>query len=161
MGGGLLAGLCFQPGLLGGLPDWVGLMTVLHSQVGPLARLCNHLWLGQFSGCVPSQDGVTGWTPRLSKAVGRAPQSLLVRWGLRLYFLPGWCCWLDFMCPWGHRQGFVGERILRLCSVMKQGCGLCPEVGWGCWLCSTIGQDFWQGSLVRWGFQLYPVVKWG
>lgn len=30
--------------------------------MGPLSVLCNHLWLGEVAGCVPWQDGATGWT---------------------------------------------------------------------------------------------------
>ena len=123
---------------LGGLPDWVRLLAVLHSQVGPLVRLCNHLWLVKVAGCVPCQGGTTGWTLRFDRDMRWALKSLLLRWGLRMYSLTGWCCWLDFVFRWGHRQGFMIECILRLCSVIQWGCRLCPKVGWSCRLDFTI-----------------------
>ena len=42
-----------QVGLLGGLPDWAGMLAVLCIQVGPLSGLCNHLWSGEVASCVP------------------------------------------------------------------------------------------------------------
>lgn len=44
--GMLLAGLRVQVGLLGRLPNWVGLLAGFWGHVEPLPGFCNHLWLG-------------------------------------------------------------------------------------------------------------------
>lgn len=53
---------CTRVGLLAGLyakqgcwvdSHWVEILAVLHSQMWLLARLCNHLWSGKVTGCVP------------------------------------------------------------------------------------------------------------
>lgn len=41
---GLPTELCVQAGLLGRLPDWAGLLAVLHGLVVPLTGFWNHLW---------------------------------------------------------------------------------------------------------------------
>lgn len=38
----------------------LGGMMVVGLAGGPLARLCNHLWLVSVPGCVPWQGGATG-----------------------------------------------------------------------------------------------------
>lgn len=57
------------------LPSWLsGLLALLCSQVGPLAGLCNHLWLGGASVCATRQDGATGWSLCSGGAAGMSLQ---------------------------------------------------------------------------------------
>lgn len=90
--GGLLAGLNRA---LGGLPDWVGLLTVFYSQVGSLVRLYSHLCLREVAGCV-SQGGITGWTSWLSRATGWVLQHSCL--GRVSGCAPGWMVPLAGLC---------------------------------------------------------------
>lgn len=60
---GLLALLHIQMGLLSWLLPWVGLVAVLHGQGLLVAGLCNHFWLSRFAHCVSRWDSAYGWIP--------------------------------------------------------------------------------------------------
>lgn len=68
----LLAGLQVQVGLCGGCHSLAELLAMFCCQVGLLAGLLNHLWLGRITGCVSWHFSVTGWTLHLGGAIGRA-----------------------------------------------------------------------------------------
>lgn len=67
----LLAGLHDQVESWVG-PSLAGLSTVFHCQVGQLAGLCSHLWLGRVTSSVFWQVSAIGWTLHLGEATGRA-----------------------------------------------------------------------------------------
>lgn len=50
---GLLAGLHVHAVQPVGIPDQVGLLSILCSYAGPIAGLCTHLWLGEDIGFIP------------------------------------------------------------------------------------------------------------
>lgn len=62
---------------------------MLHSQVRPLAGLCNHLWLRGAANCVSWQGGTIRWILQLGRVVGwgstiasglAGPQAVFPNW---------------------------------------------------------------------------------
>lgn len=66
----LLTLLQIQVGLLSWLSDLVGLLVILHGQVGSLAGLSNHLCLDRFASCISWQESASGGIPWWGSAVG-------------------------------------------------------------------------------------------
>lgn len=58
----MIAELCGLVDLQVGLPDQAQLLAVLCGLMGALAELCDHLLLGEVSGCVLWHGGAISWT---------------------------------------------------------------------------------------------------
>lgn len=145
----LLTGIHIQVGLLGEFPDWVRLFLVLYSQVESLLvgqghRLC--------SARVVPLVGLWDWT-----GIWAELWNLLIRWGLRLSSLTGWCCWLvqigaqvglhDWMSPQAmfcDQMGLqaVPQSWMELqTGLHNQAIGCAPLLG------KVAGQVLWSGGV--------------
>lgn len=113
---------------------------MLCGQVRPLAGLCNHLWAGGVTGCVPWQGSATSetlWCTGLQA-------------GLHNF---SWLGGTSGCTPWPDGTTGYAPKLGR-------------ATGWihkwvGPWLCSAVVQGHCLGSLAGQGHQLYPAVGWG
>lgn len=122
-----------QVRLLHELPDQVELLAMLCGQMEALTMFCNHFWSVKITGCVPLQDGATGWL-LLGRAMGWIPQLLLGRGGGGGGGLSGYAPSPDSAAGWTQCSGETQGRAscgFRLFSAIRWSCRLCPVGGWG------------------------------
>lgn len=135
---GLLALLHIQMGLLSWLLPWVGLVAVLHGQGLLVAGLCNHFWLSRFAHCVSWWDSAYGWIPWW----GGLRAVLHNCWwldGASGCFPTKWCHWLESVFRQDSRPGFEVRWGLSLWSVIRQGHMPCWKLG------GAAGRTLWSG----------------
>lgn len=119
------------------------LLAMSHSQLVPLAGVCNHFWSGRVTGLVPWYVGATGWILSLDRAAPECPWLaetsvvlfFAIRWGSKLCpkvgGTTGWpsdrplavlCCWGEAVC-----QGLWLDKALR-CAPQLGGAGYCSQL---------------------------------
>lgn len=98
----------------------VSLIRLGHWLCSLVTEVFSHLWSGEVTGCLFLQGGATCWTPVLGRAVSWVPQSLLLRWVLRLCFPTRWCHFQDCVRAWPQvvLQGWTRPHIV-LCDQEK------------------------------------------